>query len=149
MQFTNWGDEKCGFQTRDCFDVNNCNSTKEEPVALQVCLYTEDPACYDGIKNCHDGSCEILVDCGGPCPPCPTCSDGIRNQGEENIDCGGPCPACIPEKPLVKKSYRYILIVAIILLLIIIALRVSKTLKMKKAVDDLLAKKHKQTKGFK
>lgn len=24
----------------------------------------------------------------------PTCSDGIKNQGEEKIDCGGPCPSC-------------------------------------------------------
>ncbi len=24
----------------------------------------------------------------------PTCSDGIRNQGEEAIDCGGPCIPC-------------------------------------------------------
>jgi hypothetical protein len=24
----------------------------------------------------------------------PSCSDGIRNQGEEGIDCGGPCPSC-------------------------------------------------------
>lgn len=23
-----------------------------------------------------------------------TCSDGILNQGENEIDCGGPCPAC-------------------------------------------------------
>jgi hypothetical protein len=25
---------------------------------------------------------------------CPTCADGIQNQGETGIDCGGPCPAC-------------------------------------------------------
>ena len=24
----------------------------------------------------------------------PTCSDGIRNQGEEEADCGGPCRPC-------------------------------------------------------
>jgi len=23
-----------------------------------------------------------------------TCSDNIKNQGEEDIDCGGPCPPC-------------------------------------------------------
>lgn len=28
----------------------------------------------------------------GPCPG--SCSDGIQNQGEEDIDCGGPCPDC-------------------------------------------------------
>ena len=26
--------------------------------------------------------------------PGETCSDGIRNQGEEGIDCGGPCAPC-------------------------------------------------------
>jgi len=26
--------------------------------------------------------------------PAPTCFDGIKNQGEEEIDCGGPCPPC-------------------------------------------------------
>jgi len=50
--------------------------------------------CYDGIRNCHHGSCESGIDCGGPCLPCPSCFDGIQNQGEEGIDCGGPC-----EKP--------------------------------------------------
>jgi hypothetical protein len=24
----------------------------------------------------------------------PTCSDGIKNQGEEQVDCGGPCLSC-------------------------------------------------------
>ncbi|MEK6904022.1 MAG: hypothetical protein AABW87_00330 [Nanoarchaeota archaeon] len=24
----------------------------------------------------------------------PTCSDGIQNQGEEDVDCGGPCAVC-------------------------------------------------------
>ncbi len=36
--------------------------------------------------------CEgICVD--GRCEP-PSCQDGIKNQGEENIDCGGPCFPC-------------------------------------------------------
>jgi hypothetical protein len=26
----------------------------------------------------------------------PTCSDKIKNQGEENVDCGGPCSKCEP-----------------------------------------------------
>jgi hypothetical protein len=50
--------------------------------------------CYDGIRNCHDGSCESGIDCGGPCKDCPTCFDEIQNQGEEGIDCGGPCDPC-------------------------------------------------------
>lgn len=27
-------------------------------------------------------------------PSGPTCSDGIKNQGEEDVDCGGPCRKC-------------------------------------------------------
>jgi hypothetical protein len=26
--------------------------------------------------------------------PCPSCSDGVRNQGETGTDCGGICAAC-------------------------------------------------------
>ncbi len=50
--------------------------------------------CFDGLMNCHDGACEEEADCGGPCEPCPSCEDGIQNQGEEGIDCGGPCTPC-------------------------------------------------------
>ena len=52
------------------------------------------PSCFDGIKNCHAGDCEDGIDCGGPCRQCPSCSDGIQNQGETGVDCGGPCPPC-------------------------------------------------------
>jgi len=33
---------------------------------------TAEPTCSDGIKN----QGETGIDCGGPCKPCPTCSDG-------------------------------------------------------------------------
>ena len=26
--------------------------------------------------------------------PTPTCTDGVKNQGEEDFDCGGPCDEC-------------------------------------------------------
>jgi hypothetical protein len=29
--------------------------------------------------------------------PNPTCFDGKRNQGEEEVDCGGPCRSCVKE----------------------------------------------------
>ncbi len=51
--------------------------------------------CFDGLKNCHDNACEEEVDCGGPCEPCPSCTDNIQNQGENGVDCGGPCKPCI------------------------------------------------------
>ena len=34
--------------------------------------------------------------------PKPTCTDGKKNQGEEQVDCGGPCRACV-KKVTVKK----------------------------------------------
>jgi hypothetical protein len=62
------------------------------------------PSCFDGIENCHDGSCEEGVDCGGTCDPCMSCSDGIQNQGEEGIDCGGPCDPCSATTTVVKTT---------------------------------------------
>lgn len=38
------------------------------------------------------------------CTTTATCSDGIQNQGETGIDCGGPCPAC-PTGCLNTSSY--------------------------------------------
>jgi len=54
---------------------------------------TPAPTCSDGIQNQGEDD----IDCGGPCTACPaapTCSDGIQNQGEDDVDCGGPCAAC-------------------------------------------------------
>jgi len=117
-------DEKtCGFQIRKCFDLNNCNTSILKPAEIQFCHYVEKPSCFDGVKNCHDGACEILIDCGGPCPPCPSCSDKIQNQGEEGVDCGGPCPPCI-EIPRKKPTtfVIWILISLIFVLLITITI---------------------------
>lgn len=58
--------------------------------------------CFDGVKNCHSGGCEENVDCGGPCEPCPNCSDGIKNGDETGIDCGGFCDPC----PWIKAESR-------------------------------------------
>ena len=89
----------CGFQIRGCNQVTDCVIVYKRPAELQTCIFTTAPTCYDNIKNCHDNSCEILTDCGGPCKECPTCSDGIKNQGEDWIDCGGPCKPCPMEYP--------------------------------------------------
>ena len=43
--------------------------------------------CSDGLRNQDEED----VDCGGICGACPTCSDGIKNGNEEAIDCGGSC----------------------------------------------------------
>jgi hypothetical protein len=90
-------------QTRTCRDLNDCGTTKNKPEEKRKCIYTPQPSCSDGVINCHDGGCEIWIDCGGPCPPCATCSDRIKNCHkisktstvcEEYVDCGGPCPPC-------------------------------------------------------
>ena len=117
----NLDDERfCGFQIKSCIDLNDCTNEvlrEERPSERQHCYYTENPSCSDGITNCHDGSCESLVDCGGPCPACPTCSDGIQNQGEEDVDCGGPCPyLCEVELPSKKGLTVFLIIFSIILI---------------------------------
>ncbi|MFH1425391.1 MAG: hypothetical protein ABIG28_01510 [archaeon] len=127
-----FGDEICGYQNRDCFDLNNCGKKMGEEIGvLQMCHYVENPTCDDGVKNCHDGGCEFLIDCGGPCEPCPSCSDGIQNQGEQEVDCGGPCPISCPETLEVVKSKMiyyslWIVLILLILVLLVIWYRVRK-----------------------
>jgi hypothetical protein len=111
--------ENCGFQTRECEDINNCSTEFDKPEEIQQCFFVPEPSCFDGIKNCHDGDCEVLVDCGGPCEPCPSCSDGIQNQGEEGVDCGGPCPkACEIEIP--ESEFPWLVSLLWLLLLLIL-----------------------------
>ena len=102
----------CGFQLAECVDLRTCNNSEykvPKPVERRTCYFTENPSCSDGITNCHDGACELLVDCGGPCEMCPTCSDGKQNQGEGDVDCGGPCPfRCDAESPFGEISFALI-----------------------------------------
>ncbi len=93
----------CGFSLRNCSELSKCTTFAHKPNEISVCIFTVEPTCFDGIRNCHNGGCEILADCGGPCKECPTCSDGIRNQGEDWIDCGGPCRPCTIEYPKPSK----------------------------------------------
>ncbi len=134
-----WQEGNCGFQIRDCSDISLCNTSFMMPEKLQRCYYTDNPNCEDGIKNCHSRDCEFLTDCGGPCKPCPTCYDGMQNQGEEGIDCGGPCyTSCeIKEKPLVKAKspLSYVLISLVIILFIIIGLQIAKISRLRKEVE--------------
>jgi len=117
-------DAECGFQIRDCFDLNSCNISWNKPVGVQSCYYIGIPSCSDGIKNCHDDACELLVDCGGPCLPCSSCSDGIQNQGEDDIDCGGPCPICVevPKKVLDLTKWVFVLVLMFLMIMIVIVL---------------------------
>ncbi len=56
--------------------------------------------CEDGVRDCISGICRNLEGFGGRvCVP-PTCTDGVRNQGETDVmatggECGGPnCQPC-------------------------------------------------------
>jgi len=86
-----YDEANCGFQLRTCTDLKNCTKIFPLDNILRECFFSLNPSCFDGIKNCHDNGCEVLVDCGGPCSDCPTCSDRAFNQNEDGIDCGGPC----------------------------------------------------------
>ena len=124
-------------QVRNCFDLNSCNKTYYRPPIFQSCYYVEKPSCSDGIKNCHHNACEVLVDCGGSCPPCATCSDKIQNQGEEGVDCGCPCPwPCPVKKPFrIRTEILIFLGITFLILLIVIILRVLRLYKLKKGLN--------------
>ncbi|MFH1451987.1 MAG: hypothetical protein ABIF88_02320 [archaeon] len=117
-----YNDTICGFQTESCRDVNECHNTiprVKMPEEFRICYYVENPDCFDGVTNCHDNACEVLVDCGGPCEACSTCSDGKKNQGEEGIDCGGPCPRMCEYE---LASYSNLILFGIIGVLIILGI---------------------------
>jgi hypothetical protein len=107
-------------------DAKNCGSCGNACGPGETCVEgtctSPQATCSDGVKN----GAETDVDCGGPdCPGCqngldcsagtdcasgfcqggvcaqpaPTCSDGIKNEGETDVDCGGPnCPPCATGK---------------------------------------------------
>ena len=136
----NWAEEFCGLQTRICTDNNYCNTAFQKPGIVKECYYTENPNCEDEIKNCHEGSCEILIDCGGPCEACPTCSDKIQNQNEDGIDCGGVCNddcleyAWVPN--LFKMMVSYSLIFLFIFVIILMFKQVVNYTKSKKMFGE-------------
>jgi hypothetical protein len=72
--------------TMDGFATEMLNTSIQECIAVGNCS--------DYTMNCHDGSCETGIDCGGPCPPCENCFNGVRDNGETGIDCGGSCMPC-------------------------------------------------------
>jgi hypothetical protein len=126
-------DEICGIQIRDCYDLHSCNSTIGMPNEFQACYYIENPSCFDGVKNCHSEGCELLVDCGGPCRACATCSDNVKNQGESGVDCGGPCPwKCVEVVPFVKKYFMQLILIIFGVLLIFTIIRVRTIIKLKR-----------------
>lgn len=65
-------------------------------------LSVNSAVCQADFAGVADPTDPKRTDCGVIVPPPPaTCSDGIQNQGEDNVDCGGIfCPACPPPPPL-------------------------------------------------
>lgn len=47
---------------------------------------------YNTNSSCGTatGCCTTTI----TCTSCPSCFDGVQNQGETGVDCGGPCPPC-------------------------------------------------------
>ncbi len=136
-----YDDSTCGYQTRICVDTNDCNSLEKKPAELTPCHFSLEPSCTDGIQNCHSGECEFLVDCGGPCKPCPTCSDRIKNQGEENIDCGGPCPqrcesAQLPEVTEEGVVIKQSMLIVTVLALIIAAIQIFRIMRNRQKLEE-------------
>ena len=134
-----WKEESCGYQLRKCFDIYNCGINSGKPEEFRNCEYVEMPGCSDGVKNCHDDGCEVLIDCGGPCKPCPTCTDKIQNQGETGIDCSGPCPwKCPPELPFklyLLKLVKYLLMTIIAALTLVILIKLIKIVGIKREIE--------------
>ncbi len=114
--------KKCGYHIRECVDGMNCSNIIpriNKSAEAEICYFVVRPRCNDGVKNCHDGFCEIGIDCGGGCDACPTCNDGKMNQGEAGIDCGGPCPdRCGLESP---NAINWLVIFLFLILFIIIS----------------------------
>jgi len=66
-------------------------------VNFNIIRPTDEETCTDGIRNQDEED----VDCGGVCTKCrlaETCFDGVMNQNEDQIDCGGVCKEC--DKPV-------------------------------------------------
>ncbi|MBS3105883.1 Ig-like domain-containing protein [Candidatus Woesearchaeota archaeon] len=103
-----WSECANDFQTRKCFDLNNCGMQNRKPKEFQSCkkeceeiwqcdkwsVCTESVrkrGCYD-VNSCSTEDfkpseyeeCEFIAEC----------YNLIQDQGEEGIDCGGPCPVC-------------------------------------------------------
>ena len=140
----------CGFQIRNCFDLMNCSNDVfrvSKPEGRQTCNFVLNPSCNDGVKNCHGGDCELLIDCGGPCKQCATCSDGVKNQNEGGIDCGGPCPyPCEIEEA--KLGISYVLIGLLILILGIVIVIMYFVYRFIMLLLGKREKEEKENKGF-
>jgi len=143
-----WSELNCGFQIRACTEVNECeNVATDDFPRLQSCFFSLRPSCTDNLRNCHEGSCEILADCGGPCEACMTCTDSKQNHGETGVDCGGPCPEeCRAESPFnVGKIAKYIIATLFVIAILVAVLMFLRVRKMRKKMRELTASINEKT----
>jgi hypothetical protein len=119
---TAWGPCTGATQTRTCSDINNCLNTPiliPKPQTSQTCLNLPQATCNDGIRN----QGEVEIDCGGPCNPCKSCYDDMKNchDGgcETGVDCGGPCDVCILKDANESSSF-WIIFISILLIAILL-----------------------------
>ena len=98
-----------GIQLRTCTDINNCATADDMPDIIRDCEYIG--TCYDNIKNCHSGLCEIGVDCGGPCEPCPV--DLVEDEDEIPAEVDRPSPIDQIPEPVRRASYIGLIIALI------------------------------------
>lgn len=103
-----WSKCNNGFQTRKCFDLDNCRKKSQKPKEFQTCKKSCEEIwqcdswsiCYNDIRRreCYDlnkcGTEELKPNEYEECEFIPECYNSIQDNGEEGIDCGGPCPAC-------------------------------------------------------
>lgn len=75
------------------YDIDKQTDDDSIFLTVEECLPPAPPApvCGDAVCEAPEETCST---CPADCGACPTCNDGIQNQGEEGVDCGGPCPAC-------------------------------------------------------
>jgi hypothetical protein len=112
-QCADWGEcQPTKSQTRECIDLNKCNTDSFKPATFGRCAYIAGN-CFDAALNGDESD----IDCGGHCGSncvdnrrcnknsdcvsnscdnniCVSCNDYKQNQGETDVDCGGPCKAC-------------------------------------------------------
>ena len=113
-----WDENTCGYQLRACTDVDNCNTVLKKPLEIIPCYFSLNPGCSDTIQNCHDGGCEFLADCGGPCP---------EKCVEDNEE-----PQPTSQNSFAKLS----MVLAIIVALAIALIQMMRIIKNKKALEE-------------
>ena len=134
---SNLDENSCGFQIKSCVDIFGCGDSELKPTEIKACEFVLNPSCSDQLVNCHDGSCEISIGCGGPCSDCASCFDRIENQNEDGVDCGGVCPVSCPSEESIarKKIVTTLAKIAILVLSLILLFKLFKVLKTEKELS--------------